>query len=430
MARWQFVYARRFAFSPKDYDSPGLGGSEAVLVVLTRALARLGEDVSVFACVDRPGEYDGVQWVPLHTIEDAPKTDVRVAVRHEESVVPADALNVFWMLDNRPENAASFRQRVGAKEPIVVASEAMRRLLRTVGVFDTYRIDFPVETTEFSQFPVERRWPICIFTSIHDRGLDAALSLWPIIRDAVPEAELHVTSGYELWGFARQDARKLQRQFAYAEMIDGVVLHGVLDRKKLRNLQSQAAVLLYPCREEEMFCLAVAEAGVAGTPAVTSNSYALMERVVEHQTGYLVDGSIDSLQTQAVFAATLEEVVCSFVDHLLGETGERTLVVAGGVFANVALNRRLGSLAGLDELHVHPGMTDSGVALGAAAWAYQDRTRQRPRPLENLGLGPSYPQAEATAPFLDAGYVASTDSTPAEIQLARRSQRAEWSRAS
>lgn len=309
MARWQFVYARRFAFSPRDYDAPGLGGSEAVLVVLTRALARLGEEVSVYASVDRPGEYDGVQWFPLHALETASEADVRVAVRYEESVIPTDGLNVFWMLDNQPANAVWFREKLGPEALVVVASEAQRRLLRSIGVFDSHRIHLPVDTTEFPQVPQQERQPICIFTSIHDRGLDSALECWPSIRRSVPDAELHITSGYELWGFARHEARKLQGQFAHADTIDGVVLHGVLDREQLRALQSRAAVMLYPCREEEMFCLSVAEAGAAGVPVVTSNTYALMERVVDGRTGYLVDGSIDSLQTREVFIATTIELL-------------------------------------------------------------------------------------------------------------------------
>ncbi|MQA82223.1 MAG: glycosyltransferase [Streptosporangiales bacterium] len=304
MAVWQFVYGRRFAFAPPDYESPGLGGSEGSLVVLTRALARAGEQVTVYANTSEPGEYDGVRWMPLPELVRAPRPDVRVAVRYEESVLVAPgARNIFWMLDNQPANAAAFRPQAGASAPVVAASAAMVRLLRTVGVQDSVTIDHPVDLEEFSLAePGVVRRPVCLFSSIPDRGLDVALAIWPHLRERVPNAELHITSGYRLWGFARHEARELESRFAHTPSeAAGVFVHGVVDRSALRTLQRAARVVLYPCREEEMYCLAVAEAAAAGTPTVTTNAYALSERVVDGVSGYLIDGSIDSPRVQAAF---------------------------------------------------------------------------------------------------------------------------------
>lgn len=114
----------------------------------------------------------------------------------------------------------------------------------------------------------------------------------------------------------------------------------------------------------------------------------------------------------------LESVVVNLVQHYLERTGETALVVSGGVFANVSLNRRLAQIPALHELHVHPGMTDSGIALGAAAWTYAQQHTRRPQPLHRLDLGPSYPDDEALQAFRRYGYHLSTASTEPEIQLA------------
>lgn len=138
----------------------------------------------------------------------------------------------------------------------------------------------------------------------------------------------------------------------------------------------------------------------------------------------LIQG-IDRADVAFTVQQVLERVVVKLVRQHLAATGETTLVVAGGVFANVSLNNRLGQLDGLHELHVHPAMTDSGIALGAAAWVFAEREQRRPAPLDHLGLGPSYKGKEATAPFLNIGYQRAPDSERPELSLARALARGE-----
>ncbi|HEY5854084.1 MAG TPA: carbamoyltransferase C-terminal domain-containing protein [Aldersonia sp.] len=114
----------------------------------------------------------------------------------------------------------------------------------------------------------------------------------------------------------------------------------------------------------------------------------------------------------------LESIVADVVQHHLNRTGESAVVVSGGVFANVALNRKLGTIRKLREFHVHPGMTDSGIALGAAAWTYARNHRRKPEPLGRLDLGPDYSDDNAVNTFEHYGYVLSSAGTSPETQLA------------
>ncbi len=51
MAYIQFYYPKRLSFCPLDYETPKLGGSEASLVLVTKALAERGHKVEVYnAC--------------------------------------------------------------------------------------------------------------------------------------------------------------------------------------------------------------------------------------------------------------------------------------------------------------------------------------------------------------------------------------------
>ncbi len=60
----------------------------------------------------------------------------------------------------------------------------------------------------------------------------------------------------------------------------------------------------------------------------------------------------------------LEETILSALTAHLKKTGAETIGLAGGVFSNVALNRRAAELPGVREIFVFPGMGDEGIAVG------------------------------------------------------------------
>jgi carbamoyltransferase len=133
--------------------------------------------------------------------------------------------------------------------------------------------------------------------------------------------------------------------------------------------------------------------------------------------GAMIRG-LDIADTAATVQQVLEETVLDMATHHLHRSGMNTLVVSGGVFANVSLNRKLAESPLVEALHVHPGMTDSGIALGAATMAYVRNHGSRPRPLRSLGLGPSYSDDEAIEAFRREGYIVDSDSGLPETALA------------
>ena len=206
MTHWQFHYPKRLAFYPPDFEDPGLGGSEASLVVLTRALARRGHRVEVFNSCYKPGDYDGVCWRMSWEFHDAVTPDVAVAVRFDEALWPVSTTvrrQLFWMLDDRPRGPAAFMKHFGDRGgTVVVASHAMERRLAAADVRTrAVRIPLPIETRRYL---LDRpRALACLYSSMPNRGLDVLLSIWPRIRSQVPEAELWVTNGWQLWGFTK-----------------------------------------------------------------------------------------------------------------------------------------------------------------------------------------------------------------------------------
>ncbi|MGY3129154.1 carbamoyltransferase [Agrococcus sp. UYP33] len=129
-----------------------------------------------------------------------------------------------------------------------------------------------------------------------------------------------------------------------------------------------------------------------------------------------VIGDTRTVDAAATVQSFLEHLVAEFVSWHLAQTGLRTLVVAGGVFANVSLNRRLAELDAAERLHVHPAMTDAGIALGAAA-VTSSVEGARPAALLDLGLGPAYSDRDCADAFERQGYRVTRPSSAPELVL-------------
>ena len=93
--------------------------------------------------------------------------------------------------------------------------------------------------------------------------------------------------------------------------------------------------------------------------------------------------------------SVLEELICDAVEKLLRITGTRSLALAGGVFANVRLNRALIEMTSAERIFIFPAMGDEGLPVGACLLYLHQRDgapvwqRQR-HCLERIDLGRSY----------------------------------------
>ena len=106
-----------------------------------------------------------------------------------------------------------------------------------------------------------------------------------------------------------------------------------------------------------------------------------------------------------------ELCIVEFCAHWLGVSGKATVVLSGGVFANVKLNQRIGALPGCDEIFVFPNMGDGGGALGAAQVALE---RAQDAPVARAELPHAYWGHEADRAEIEAAF--SACSVDLEIQ--------------
>ena len=120
-----------------------------------------------------------------------------------------------------------------------------------------------------------------------------------------------------------------------------------------------------------------------------------------------------------------EEVVLRLARHVHRETGEKHLVLAGGVALNCVANGLLLREGPFDDLWIQPAAGDAGGALGAALFAWHQHLG-KPRPIltdqedrqKGSYLGPDFPEDQIQAFLQEQGIPArkmSWEELPLEV---------------
>ncbi len=129
-----------------------------------------------------------------------------------------------------------------------------------------------------------------------------------------------------------------------------------------------------------------------------------------------VDGESIPFSVAADVAAAaqqvFEEATLAIVGHFQSRFASKNVALAGGVFANVRLNQRILDLPGVENLYVHPGMGDEGLAFGAAMLhANASRQDKGLAGLDCVFAGPMYEDAaiRSTLDALGAPYTPADD---------------------
>jgi carbamoyltransferase len=119
-------------------------------------------------------------------------------------------------------------------------------------------------------------------------------------------------------------------------------------------------------------------------------------RILESNNIYftrLLATQFPKIDVAAAYQHVLEVVATGYVEHYLRQTGTTSVVLSGGVVANVKLNQRLKEIPGVAKLFIHPDMGDGGCGTGAALLEFAGPELAR-QPLSDVFLGPSYTDSE------------------------------------
>lgn len=307
-----------------------MGGTESALIGLSRALARKGLEVSVYCnCQGIAGYFEGVKYVPIEQLEqDCLRLQphfliVLSGVKYLRLTVP-NGYKIWWahsdcshIWEELPDIKAEMIATLAtASDGIAVLSEwQAERLAHTLHLERKHFWISPygIEPDDFQSAPTPSDPPRLLYTSAPNRGLALLLRLFPRIRAQVPNVELHIYSGLQVWSGIHDpwEEYKSQRVLRHATGQIGIFWYPPQAKPQLYQALRSGTLWTYPNHAApdsttwaETFCLAALEAQAAGLPVITSARGALPETVADQISGILIPGDPDSESYQQTFVDT------------------------------------------------------------------------------------------------------------------------------
>jgi glycosyltransferase involved in cell wall biosynthesis len=283
-------------YDGRAFQTRPLGGTEASVILLARALAERGHDVTVCSNCEAEIVDHGVRWRPLGEPPAEP-CDVFIAIQHPTLLGYAprarrQAIWVLWGANQLRHYKKLWRMWRHRPIPILMSQAQVADywpVLPRPGPLTV--IPLPLQPDVAQAAPLsEPPPPRAIFASNPQRNLKALVEIWARgILPKVPGAILDVYGVHALR--ADEDAWA-----AWAGSVlpagmpqavkDSVRVHATAPRPELLAAMRDARAMLYLGHKCEAFCLSLAEAQALGTPAVIAPVAALPERVVDDVTGF------------------------------------------------------------------------------------------------------------------------------------------------
>ena len=319
-----FVDTLGLCYDGSTLDKRGLGGSESAVILMSKELAKLGFEVTVFNdCISddaRPGIYNQVDYRPIQDITQFENYfDIYIASRSVVSFAPDEMKHHFkWatQLPNLEKVAMSSKHRVlwmhdtfcdgddliedfvlqGRINEIFTLSDWHTTYVTNCDhgkrrSFETLK-NHIYQTRNGIQLyhdwvDVEAKDPnLFVYNASVTKGMIPLVNkVWPLVKKQLPDVKLKVIGGYYRF---RSDHGPDQQEQDWRKMVDDPVhasndieFTGILSQKEIADILSKASYMLYPSAFPETFGISTLESLAYNTPLITSRFGALEETAID-----------------------------------------------------------------------------------------------------------------------------------------------------
>lgn len=304
-------------WSPKSIDT-GIGGSEEAVVRMAEELTKQGWKVTVYADPrEDAGEYNGVEYKQWFDINIKDSFNVLILWRSIGfvDVNPKARFTMLWLHDV-PNNAEFTEERMGKIDKIAVLSSYHKSLLR-IKQNDGSFIEIPQDKIFLTSNGIpdmsSNVWKgdskRIIYASSPDRGLIYLLNNWEKIKKDVPEAELHIFYGFDVFDAVHKNnpsMKKWKENILNLMKKDGIIYHGRVGHNALHYEFSKSGIWAYPTDFQEISCITAMKAQALGAIPVVTN-YAALEETVKN--GLRVDVDITDPEGQNEYIDSLVNIL-------------------------------------------------------------------------------------------------------------------------
>ncbi len=295
-------------WTPDSQLNGGIGGSETAVIELTKRLVKLGWDVTVYNQGGLPPEgntFDGVKYLNYWMFNPDDTFDV-LWVWRVPMVFDFNIKARYTILDvHDVMSQADFTEsRLAKINKVFVKTKYHRSLYPKVADDKFVIVGNGIDLTRFEGPKVKEPYRFC-YTSSPNRGLDILLKIWPKIRDALPEATLHVYYGWKTFYEIEKDNPERMMWMKKIQGLmnqPGVVDHGRVGQAELAQDELKTSFWLYPTYFPEIDCITAKEMQAAGVVPITTGYAALEE---SQKTGIKLPGDVYDPKWQDEYVQTV-----------------------------------------------------------------------------------------------------------------------------
>lgn len=305
-------YVQGMTFNGDSLSKHSLGGSETMGLIMAREMAKRGHDVTMFCNTDKPGNYDGVTYLPAeHYFNYAMYTPHDVAIVQRIPGIfnnkTKSKINILWNHDLAMKRArGEFRGALWNIDEIFGLTDY--HINQMAEIYGTSKDIFwktrnSIDKVKFKK-DLKRNPKRLIYTARPERGLDTLLQMMPKMWEQDSDIELYI-AGYDntveqMKPFYNACENTIK---SYAEKGYKVKHLGALTKQQLYNEYQQASLYVYPTNFEEISCITAMECMANGLPVVTSKLAALPE-TLNDKCAALIEGDSKSEEYQEKFIST------------------------------------------------------------------------------------------------------------------------------
>lgn len=297
-------------WSPKSVKD-GIGGSEEAVINMANEFTKLGYQVTVYnSCGEDEGVYDGVRYINHYKFNKKDVFNILITWRNNAFMFGLKAKKRFLWIHDVPGSLLNHPDEKAQTDKAIVLSEYHKSLL--VDKFPADKCFVSTNGVNYEQFngkEVKRDPYRMIYASSHLRGIEHLLRAWKEIKEAVPQANLHLYYGWNTYdkmvtldsadGSAKAIIEPLTHQ-------DGITEHGRVGHEELAEEYLKAGIWVYPSHFPEISCIAAMKAQVAGCVPVCTDYAALAETV---KAGVVIPGNASDPKVFEDFKNALIDVL-------------------------------------------------------------------------------------------------------------------------
>jgi tetratricopeptide (TPR) repeat protein len=281
-------------WNPETFKTEGVGGSEEAVINLSRELAKLGWNVTVYnncgnrAAVETYGVYPmkrpvTITYRPFWEFNYRDKQDVVILWRWVKPLdIDINAPKIFVDLHDVIPSGEFNEKRLARVSKIFVKTQFHRSLFPNVPDDKIAIIPNGIDFTLLNTADIEKDPYLMINTSSPDRSMDVLPKLFREVKKRVPQARLQWAYGWDGFKAAHSgDTKKMKwMRDTQREMEDaGIETLGRITQAEVGKLYQRAAIFAYPTEFAEIDCISVKKAQAAGAWVVSSDFGALDESV-------------------------------------------------------------------------------------------------------------------------------------------------------